>query len=106
TIGGADVLVPEIEGDNMQSILALFRGESSLGEAPDQILGDQPGDTAATASESTDDTEPAAATTATAGEASATSEPDDPARTTSPSIPGAPEENTAGIVPPRDVECA
>ncbi|MFV0309573.1 MAG: LCP family protein, partial [Desertimonas sp.] len=40
TIGGADVLVPEIEGDNMQSILALFRGESSLGEAPDQILGD------------------------------------------------------------------
>src|SRR5687767_12352260 len=34
TIGGAAVLEPRIEGDNMQAVLAMFRGETSLADAP------------------------------------------------------------------------
>lgn len=105
TIGGADVLVPEIEGDNMQSILALFRGESSLGEAPDQVLGDASGDETTGSITSTAVPASTPSTVPAAGTATATSELVDPALTTAPSVAGAPEENTAGIVPPRDVEC-
>lgn len=98
TIGGASVLEPEIASRNMQAILALFRGESSLGEAPEQIL------------ESTGSTRPPASSD-TAGETAATTADTvtataDPSVTTAPPIEGAPAENTAGIVPPRDVECS
>ena len=34
TIGGAAVLEPRIQGDNMQAVLAMFRGETSLADAP------------------------------------------------------------------------
>ena len=37
-IGGADVLDPRIDGDNMQAVLAMFRGETSLAEAPEQVF--------------------------------------------------------------------
>jgi hypothetical protein len=47
TIQGNAVLVPSIEGDNMQAVLAVFRGEATLGDAPVQVLGTTP-DTAAT----------------------------------------------------------
>ena len=33
-IGGASVLEPRIDGDNMQAVLAMFRGETSLGRRP------------------------------------------------------------------------
>ena len=36
TIGGAAVLEPRIQGDNMQAVLAMFRGETSLADAPVQ----------------------------------------------------------------------
>ena len=38
TIGGAAVLEPRIEGDNMQAVLAMFRGETSLADAPVQVF--------------------------------------------------------------------
>ena len=37
-INGAAVLVPNIDGENMQSILAMFRGETSLADAPTQVF--------------------------------------------------------------------
>jgi LCP family protein required for cell wall assembly len=118
TIGGASVLEPEIAGQNMQAVLALFRGESSLEAAPEQVFssttvaGARPGASADTtdaggdgvvdtteADESFDDE--AATTGATASGTGV----EDPSVTTAPPIEGAPDSNTAGIVPPRDVEC-
>ena len=84
-VNGADVLDPEIDGDNMQEILDLFRGDASLGAAPTQQFE---------------------STTTTPPRPGATTEPIDPSETTAVTIPGAPAENTAGIVPPRDVDCS
>ena len=89
TIGGAAVLEPRIEGDNMQAVLAMFRGETSLADAPVQSF--EPTTTPATRPG-----EPAAATTpATAP----------PAEVTTPPEGSGPQENNVGIVPPRDVQC-
>src|SRR5829696_8754670 len=38
TIGGAALLEPRIQGDNMQAVLAMFRGETSLADAPVQAF--------------------------------------------------------------------
>lgn len=86
-VNGADVLDPEIDGDNMQEVLALFRGETSLGAAPTQQFEST---TTAPPRPGADETDPSI----------------DPSQTTAVTIPGAPAENTAGIVPPRDVECS
>lgn len=40
TINGNSVLIPTIEGDNMQAVLALFTGETSLADAPVQEFED------------------------------------------------------------------
>ncbi|CAN5691427.1 MAG: LCP family protein [Ilumatobacteraceae bacterium] len=90
-IGGASVLVPAIEGDNMQAVLGMFRGETSLGEAPVQEF----------ATTTTPDTRPGAtpATTSTTSTTGATG------TTLRPPPDGGPEENTFGIVPPRDEVC-
>lgn len=37
-VGGAAMQEPLIEGDNMQAILRVFRGQATLGSAPDQVL--------------------------------------------------------------------
>ena len=39
TIQGNSVLEPRIGGDNMQSVLKLFRGEVTLANRPDQVIG-------------------------------------------------------------------
>jgi LCP family protein required for cell wall assembly len=100
-VNGADVLEPQVGGDNMQTVLAMFRGERSLAEAPTQVFASTTtsvhrpsvttGDEGGTASASdTTVTEPTGSTAA-------------PATTVAPD--GAPAENTFGIVPPRDVTC-
>ncbi len=71
-VNGASVLEPQIDGDNMQAVLAMFRGETSLADAPVQVFE----------------------TTAPVSTAEAAEAP-----------PAGPEENTFGIVPPRDVQC-
>jgi LCP family protein required for cell wall assembly len=92
-VNGADVLEPLIEGENMQAVLAMFRGETSLAEAPTQVFAPtttampRPSPTASSVPETTE--EPATTT---------------PPATTVPS-PDAPQENTFGIVPPRDRTC-
>ena len=87
TIGGASVLVPRIEGDNMQAVLAMFRGESSLADAPVQSF-------ATTTVPGSPDAGPTATPAVNAGTEAST-----------PPEGSAPQENNVGIVPPRDVEC-
>ena len=87
-VNGASVLEPTIDGDNMQAVLAMFRGETSLADAPQQVF-------AATTT--------AVPRPAVAGETTVPAETLPPE--TVPPVEGAPEENTFGIVPPRDVQC-
>jgi LCP family protein required for cell wall assembly len=111
TIGGAAVLVPNSEGANMQSILAMFRGETSLADAPVQVFDETT--TAAPRGSTTTLADPSA--TSIAGTVPATivetvpaSDSTEPADTVTVegSLPvGGPRENQVGIVPPRDVAC-
>ena len=39
-INGASVLIPSIDGENMQAVLALFSGRTSLADMPEQIFAD------------------------------------------------------------------
>jgi LCP family protein required for cell wall assembly len=83
-INDSSVLEPQIEGDNMQEVLAMFRGETSLAEAPVQEFAET----------TVPSPRPGAVPT------------DGPEETVAEPPPGdAPEENTFGIVPPRDVTC-
>lgn len=85
-IGGNAVLVPRLRGENMQAILAVFRGEAPLAGAPTQVFDiDAPPTTAG-------------GSIGAATDAAAT----DPAPTTTVVVP---EENAQGIVPPRGVTC-
>ncbi len=88
TISGASVLEPRIEGDNMQAVLAMFRGETSLAEAPEQVFAPTTPPVERTAA-------PDAGTAPPTTPAPATAAPAEPA----------PAENVFGIVPPRGVEC-
>lgn len=118
TIGGAAVLVPNTDGENMQAVLSIFRGETSLADAPEQVF------------EQTTTALPRGSTTTVAPASSgpAPSEPDtvgteggestETSETTSVDTsvveegiveggvdPGAPQQNEFGIVPPRDRTC-
>ncbi len=92
TVSGNAVLVPSLGGDNMQAILAVFRGEATLGDAPDQVI--EPGADVTVAPSPTDqaidsgpdDTTPDSATT-----------------TTLPSVQA--DENDFGFVPDKNVSC-
>jgi LCP family protein required for cell wall assembly len=90
TISGQSVLVPSIKGDNMQAILAIFKGEAELAGAPEQVF----------------ETTTTVGTPSTDGSAPDTAAPDTTPDSTVPvvTVPG-PEENTKGIVPPKDVSC-
>jgi LCP family protein required for cell wall assembly len=115
SVNGASVLEPALGGENMQQILGLFRGERSLGEAPDQQFAStttpptrpgQPTGSEATTPPRSDDGDGAdgADGAETSGTEPATT-PLDPSQTTVVTVPGAPAENTMGIVPPRGVSC-
>ncbi len=98
TIQGAAVLVPSLDGDNMQAILAVFRGEATLGDAPEQVIDAPPG----TASETLPDT-----TTAAPTDTSVAAEPTEPTNaspsTTLPNVQA--DENQFGYVPDKTVSC-
>jgi LCP family protein required for cell wall assembly len=108
SINGAAVLIPNTDGANMQQVLALFRGETSLADAPVQVFEQtttlvprQSTTTAAPASSVPRDSTPGTAAAQPAGfsTAAAGSEPPDS------SIPAGPQEVEFGIVPPRNVTC-
>jgi LCP family protein required for cell wall assembly len=92
TSDGAKVEIPQIRGDNMQGILAVFRGEATLASAPEQEF-------AATTTISPDTTAPSTTASAEAEESSA----DATAGTTLPVV--AAEENNVGVAPDRSVTC-
>ncbi len=92
TIQGNAVLVPSLGGSNMQSILAIFRGEATLGDAPEQVLNT----TTVPTFEASTPTDPG-----TAGSTPGTVETA-PA-TTLPSVQA--DENQFGIVPDKNVSC-
>jgi LCP family protein required for cell wall assembly len=95
-VSGASVLEPRIDGDNMQAVLAMFRGETSLADAPVQsfetttVAPTAPPASAPGSTPATDATTPA----------TEAAPPD-----TSAAPASGPAENNIGIVPPRDVDC-
>jgi LCP family protein required for cell wall assembly len=99
-VAGQSVLVPKLGGDNMQAVLAVFRGEAALAGAPEQVFDEtttaapRPGGPRATSAAST------ASTSTTAVES------DEEATGTSTTLPAVvAEENPQGISPPRDITC-
>ncbi len=90
-ISGNSVLEPRIDGENMQAVLAMFRGETSLADAPVQSF--EPTTSAPTAS-------------TPAGTDEATTPATEAAPATSAAPATGPAENNIGIVPPRDVDCS
>jgi anionic cell wall polymer biosynthesis LytR-Cps2A-Psr (LCP) family protein len=95
-VSGASVLEPRIDGENMQAVLAMFRGETSLADAPVQSF------------ETT--TAPPTAPTASAPGSTPGTDATTPATEAAPPDTSAapatgPTENNIGIVPPRDVDC-
>jgi LCP family protein required for cell wall assembly len=82
-VSGQSVQIPRTKGENMQAILAIFRGEADLAGAPDQVFE---------------------STTVAAPRPGATTVGTEPVtETSSPTVQ--PEENTLGISPPRDITC-
>lgn len=78
TLGGASYQIPVLDTDNMQAILAVFRGDALLADAPTQ--------------------DPADGTTA-----DETTEPDGRPTTTLPTVEA--EENTEGVAPDPAASC-
>jgi len=97
TIQGNAVLVPDIDTDNMQAILAIFRGQATLADAPEQVFE--------TDTVPADD---AVAPTATDAPAPAPAPVEAPTATT-PAVTTLPEliaeENIFGVVPDENISC-
>ena len=93
TIQGNAVLVPSIDGDNMQAVLAVFRGEATLGDAPIQVI--EPGSDTTVEQPST--------TNGTSGPATGSTVPEPVPATTLPSVQ--PDENLFGVVPDKNISC-
>jgi LCP family protein required for cell wall assembly len=97
TIQGNAVLVPAIGGDNMQAVLAVFRGLATLGDAPVQVLEPAPDAGTPPSSEQPSATDPAVEP------GTGTTVPDPASPTTLPSVQ--PDENLFGVVPDKNVSC-
>jgi len=91
TIQGNAVLVPALDGNNMQAILSVFRGEATLADIPEQVF-----ETTAPAS-----TEEAGSTPPPDTAAPAETAP--PTATTVPSVVA--DQNIFGVVPDKNISC-
>jgi LCP family protein required for cell wall assembly len=100
TSDGAKVEIPRIKGDNMEAILAIFRGEATLASAPEQVF-----EASTTDAREADTTPPESTTTTAAPESSSDSEAtaEDGPTTTLPVVVA--EENAVGVAPDRTVTC-
>ena len=97
TIQGNAVLVPSIDGDNMQAVLAVFRGEATLGDAPVQVI--EPGsDTTLPPT-----VEQPSTTDGASGPVTGSTVPEPVPATTLPSVQ--PDENLFGVVPDKNISC-
>lgn len=105
-VSGNAVLIPSINGTNMQSILAVFRGEATLADAPEQefdattSVPDRPDRGSTTTTTTTTST-----TTAPGGDRDGDGDDDQPATPTTALPEVDADENLLGISPPRDVTC-
>jgi LCP family protein required for cell wall assembly len=91
TSSGQSLEIPRIDGDNMQAILRVFRGEATLADAPDQVF-------ATTTTIATTDTG-----SSTVADRSDQSSGAEGATTTLPTVEA--EENPLGISPDRTISC-
>ncbi len=95
-VQGSDVLVPRLQGENMQAILSVFRGEAALAEAPEQVL--------ATTTVPADD-QPVASTPS-GGDDDGAVGPSQDAPVTATTLPTVDaEQNQFGVVPDKNVSC-
>jgi LCP family protein required for cell wall assembly len=98
-IQGNAVLVPRVNGDNMQAILSVFRGEATIADAPAQQFADDTAEPTATEAAPATDT-PTSAPPDTAANATDIG----PAGTTTvPSV--VVDQNVYGVVPDSSVRC-
>ena len=121
-INGASVLIPTIDGDNMQAVLSLFTGQTSLADMPEQVLGDtttaapRGATTTIADAAASDGSAPSGSTAVGTGRTRARRRR--PSRRRCPrrrrpttrrtvtSLPaGTPQQDPFGITPPRDVTC-
>jgi LCP family protein required for cell wall assembly len=110
-IQGNSVLIPTVNGDNMQAILKVFRGEATLAGAPEQVFAVEPDATSTTLAADTPSTTPdgsvpvgteAPAPSTTVGESPTTTIEDLPFAT----LPEVVAENQSyGVVPDPNVRC-
>lgn len=102
-VSGQDVLEPQIKGDNMRAILAIFRGEAPLVGAPEQVFEST---TTSVGTSSTIDRSGTGGSTSTTGRNTTTTRPPNTTTTVVPAPTSTnPEEIVKGIVPPKDVQC-
>lgn len=104
-ISGNAVLEPNIDTDNMEAVLAVFRGQARIADAPEQVISTTPTEPASSSTAtSTTTTSTSAGTSSTnAGSGGSTSTTVAETTTTLPEV--AAEENIRGIYPPRDLSC-
>jgi anionic cell wall polymer biosynthesis LytR-Cps2A-Psr (LCP) family protein len=100
TIQGNSVLEPELDGANMQAVLAVFRGWATLADAPEQVF-----DTTTVPADVTTTAEPAPTTTTRPGPGtqSTTTATTVLDTTTVPAITA--EENVIGVAPDPNAIC-
>jgi LCP family protein required for cell wall assembly len=112
TIQGKSVLEPRTGGDNMQAILAIFRGEATLAGRPDQVF-ETPVDSSTPPPTTVPVIDPDATTTSTPTDPDATTPtgsappaavPTDPPPSTAVPVIEA-ESNTYGVIPNSDISC-
>ena len=95
-VSGNDVLEPKVKGENMKSILAIFRGEAPLAGAPEQAF-----ESTTTSSTTSTTVRPVPGATTTTATVPASTEP---AATTS-TVPVAAENPKGDIVPDPNITC-
>lgn len=107
TIQGKSVLEPRTGGDNMQAILAIFRGEATLAGRPEQVFEATTG-TATPPATTVPVIDPEAPTTTSTetnvDESDATSPDESTLNDTVPEVEA--ESNTVGVVPNPDISCS
>ena len=91
TIQGNAVLVPALNGNNMQAILSVFRGDATLADIPEQVFET----TAPASTEGTGSTPPQ--------DTAAPAETAPPTATTVPSVVA--DQNIFGVVPDKNISC-
>ena len=102
-VSGNSVLEPVLDSENMQAVLAVFRGEARIADASDFVVTDPNASTTTGPATSVDDGVTSVTSTTTAGAA--------PGGSTTTTAPGttlpiaAVEENIKGLYPPRDLSC-